>query len=85
MRDRPGQAADSPVAGSVTLNGLLQKADADIGHTQSEQVAFLKARAAYESKQQDRQRHQRTYVDALLTGTIVILISLVTILIIRGN
>jgi hypothetical protein len=84
MRDRPGVAAMGATT-KTTLNGLLQQAEAGLERGQSEEVAFLKARAAYETEEQDRQRQQRKRIDIALTGTIALLAVLIALLVFRGN
>jgi hypothetical protein len=80
MRDHAPQAAGGSTTASTALNGLLKQAG--VTSSDKEEVAFLKARAAYESKEQAQQKKQRHLIDVSFAGTILILVVLVIILLI---
>ncbi len=79
MRDHAPQDAGGGASSPVTLDGLLQRAGA-VPLGEAEEVAFLKARAAYESTQeQSRQKHRRL-VDMSLAAIIAVLVGVVFVL-----
>jgi len=79
LRDRAHQDEE---VGSPTLKDLLKRAGAD--HSgESEEVAFYKARAAYEVEEQARQQHQRRALDFGLITIIVVLAVIITLLLLK--
>lgn len=86
LRDHAPQAAEPPKGGgrAATLNDLLQNAELAVGEDE-EEVAFLKARAAYEDQERTQQKNHRQLMDASLVGTILILFGLVIMLVINHS
>lgn len=87
MRDQPHQVtpvSSSTASGRAALNTLLKKAAANLPDN-SEEVAFFKARAHYETAQHAQQQKQRRLIDIALTSAIIILISAVILLYFRSN
>ena len=80
LRDNAPQPGLSAGGTATTLKELLKKANA-ASLDDSEEVAFLKARAAFETQQQAQQQKQRRMIDISFAGTIIVLAILVTILI----
>jgi hypothetical protein len=79
LRDRAHQDEE---AGSPTLKDLLKRAGADHS-SESEEVAFYKARAAYEADEQARQQQQRRALDLGLITIIVVLAVIITLLLFK--
>jgi hypothetical protein len=77
MRDRPGGSLDSGGAGkSPALQTLLKKAGAD-APLEREDESVIRARAAYEEKQEKEKIRQQRVIDGALVATIVVLFCLV--------
>lgn len=81
MRDHAPQASSDGGAANSAIQSLLQQAGVAT-QTDTEEVAFLKARANYETKQQSQQKRTRQIVDASLAGTILLLAAIVAVLVI---
>lgn len=82
---KPPQAAKAPAdiggsGSSQALNQMLEKASASIGG--NEEAAFIRARAAYEADQTNRQLKQRRVIDISFAVIIAILVGMVIFLII---
>jgi hypothetical protein len=78
MRDRAH--SNTPDGGGKTLHTLLQRADATIGNQETEELAVLKARAAYQLKEKANQERQHRLVNLSLASTIVVLLAIVIVL-----
>ncbi len=83
LRDQPLQSAATQKGGgrAATLNDLLQNAELAVGEDQ-EEVAFLKARSAYEEFERDQQSSKQKIMDISFITVIVFLFGLVIFLII---
>ncbi len=79
MRDRPGQAVSTGGGSHADLNQLLEKAGASLPES-DEEVAFYRARAAYEANEQVAQKQRRRLVDTSMTVIIVVLVAVVALL-----
>ncbi len=80
---QPPQSVNSPVdisGGNAALSKMLEKASASIGG--NEEAAFIRARAAYEAEQTNRQLKQRRVIDVSFAVIISVLIATVIYLII---
>jgi hypothetical protein len=76
LRDR---ASSEEGMGSSTLKELLEKAGAN-QTGESEEIAFYRARAAFESEEQDRQKQQRRVLDVGMITSIVVLAIIIVLL-----
>lgn len=85
MRDQVQHHQAPKISGNQpkTLQQLLAQADKVAGYDK-EEVAFLKARADFEAREQIRDQHKRRTMDISLVSTIVILLSFVLFLMLRG-
>lgn len=83
LRDRAPQSAAAPKGGgrAATLNDLLQNAELAVGEDQ-EEVAFLKARSAYEEFERDQQTSKQRIMDISFITIITCLLGVVVFLII---
>jgi len=82
MRDKAAATANS--GATATLHTLLKHADASVGAS-DEEVAFYKARAAYEAEQQTVQKKQQRLVDVTMVSTILILLAVIVVLFISRH
>jgi hypothetical protein len=82
LRDMaPTRYAGRPAGGTAALNQMLEKATATVGDN-SEETAYFKARAAYESDHyRQSQKHQR-FIDISFVSVILVLLALVALLVI---
>lgn len=83
MRDLPQNALPPTSSGKTALDTFLQQAAASLPASQ-EEAAFFKARARYDAAEQSQRQKQRRLIDISLTSAIILLISAVIILYIRG-
>lgn len=88
LRDlSPTYGPSSPSGGSgsqTALKQMVEKATVNIGQS-SEEVAYYRARAAYDTEQQQVEDHQRRALDLALISVILILLFLVVYLVISGR
>ncbi len=78
--------ASTPIMGDgrLALDTLLKHAAASLPEVQ-EEAAYFKARAEYEAVESTRRHRQRRLIDIVLTTSIIVLISAVILLYLRGN
>ncbi len=85
LRDQTPQPATPKGGGrAATLNDLLQNAEVAVGEDQ-EEVAFLKARSAYEEFEREKQSSKQHLVDISFVGIILMLLGLVVFLVITNQ
>jgi hypothetical protein len=83
MRDRLHLPTTATVSGNTSMASVIKKAIDD--DRARDEVAVLRARAAYELSQEARQHSQRQLIDTGLVGTILLLTAAVVILLLsRG-
>lgn len=85
LRDRTPQAATPKGGGrAATLNDLLQNAAVGV-EEDKEEVAFLKARSAYEEFEREKQSSKQHLIDISFVGIILMLLGLVVFLVITNQ